>query len=291
MSYRQWLSVIKLNQPSCSSLRNRRLSCIQTPPLTCAATVCLENCLRGHLKSSHIADKRKNFQMALYPLPPSSNESVIDNGGIVWQAAFLTVQVYFKDRLWWLTKAFTKHLYRSKVPVSNEILVLRHNLLKQCRLSHACRDASLEVQPRSIEKRTRRQCRTVEEEYDFYSFFSFSTCSKADCRCRSTRRQTGASATLCSAFDLAFKSAIDICRSTASACVHLSPWRSGNRTEHFLEIWLCSCKHRRAAHWQSRFFFFFFFTVDRTTKQVQPPSPRYESSFVCPRRAKFWDDP
>ena len=36
--------------------------------------------LRGHLKSLHIADKRKNFHMALYPLPPSSNESVIDNG-------------------------------------------------------------------------------------------------------------------------------------------------------------------------------------------------------------------
>ena len=36
--------------------------------------------LRGHLKSSHIADKRKNFHMALYPLPPSSSESVIDNG-------------------------------------------------------------------------------------------------------------------------------------------------------------------------------------------------------------------
>ena len=36
--------------------------------------------VRGHLKSSHIADKRKNFQMELYTLPPSSNESVIDNG-------------------------------------------------------------------------------------------------------------------------------------------------------------------------------------------------------------------
>ena len=35
---------------------------------------------RGHLKSSHIADKRKNFHMALYPLPPDSNESLIDNG-------------------------------------------------------------------------------------------------------------------------------------------------------------------------------------------------------------------
>ena len=28
--------------------------------------------VRGHLKSSHIADKRKNFHMALYPLPPQT---------------------------------------------------------------------------------------------------------------------------------------------------------------------------------------------------------------------------
>ena len=69
----------------------------------------LQNCyqLRGHLKSSHIADKRKNFHMALYPLPPSSNESVIDNGSIVWQMAM--------------------HI----------ILVLPNNLPKQCRRSHA----------------------------------------------------------------------------------------------------------------------------------------------------------
>ena len=44
--------------------------------------------VRGHLKSSHIADKRKNFHMPLYPLPPSSNESVIDNEKNVWQMAF-----------------------------------------------------------------------------------------------------------------------------------------------------------------------------------------------------------
>ena len=61
--------------------------------------------VRSHLKSSHIADKRKNFHMALYPLPPSSNESVIDNESNVWQMAM--------------------HI----------ILVLPHNLPKQCRLS------------------------------------------------------------------------------------------------------------------------------------------------------------
>ena len=46
---------------------------------------------KGHLKSSHIADKRKNFHMALYLLSSSSNESVIENGRNVWQMA-LTVQ-------------------------------------------------------------------------------------------------------------------------------------------------------------------------------------------------------
>ena len=45
--------------------------------------------------------------MALYPLPPSSNENVIDNGSNVWQMAM--------------------HI----------ILVLSHNLLKHCCLSHA----------------------------------------------------------------------------------------------------------------------------------------------------------
>ena len=49
--------------------------------------------LRGHLESSHIADKRKNFHMALYPLPPSSNESVIDNGRNVWQLAMHIILV------------------------------------------------------------------------------------------------------------------------------------------------------------------------------------------------------
>ena len=71
----------------------------------------LSSRLRGHLKSSHIADKRKNFHMALYPLPPSSNESVIDNGRNVWQMALrCIVQDYVNNRLSRLTKpnAFTK---------------------------------------------------------------------------------------------------------------------------------------------------------------------------------------
>ena len=55
--------------------------------------VTYEILIRGHLKSSHIADKRKNFHMALYPLPPSSNESVIDNGRSVWQMAMHIILV------------------------------------------------------------------------------------------------------------------------------------------------------------------------------------------------------
>ena len=121
--------------------------------------------------------------------------------------------------------------YRPKVPVSNEILVLRLNLLKQCRLSHACRDASLEVQ-RPLQKEKGDNLKQLKKSTISTLFFSFSACSKADGRCRSTRCRTGASA---SAFSLAFKSAIDICRSTASrsACVHLPPWRSDNDPEHF----------------------------------------------------------
>ena len=75
------------------------------------------NKIRGHLKSSHIADKRKSFHMALYPLPPSSNESVIDNGRNVRQTALrCRVQDYVKtcNRLSRPTKAFTKRSYSFK---------------------------------------------------------------------------------------------------------------------------------------------------------------------------------
>ena len=98
--------------------------------------------VRGHLKSSHIADKRKNFHMALYPLPSSSNESVIDNGRSVWQMSRFTSKIVFDHS----QRRSPNARYRSKVPASNKILVLRLNLLIRCRLSHACKDASLEVQ-------------------------------------------------------------------------------------------------------------------------------------------------
>ena len=54
--------------------------------------------LRGHLKSSHIADKRKNFHMALYPLPPPPPvlKRKCDRQ---WEKCMADVQIYFKDCL------------------------------------------------------------------------------------------------------------------------------------------------------------------------------------------------
>ena len=106
--------------------------------------------VRGYLKSSHIADKRKNFHMALYPLPPSSNESVIDNGRSVWQMAM--------------------HI----------ILVLPHSLPKQCRLSHVRRGASLKVQCP-----LRNEQGDMHEPRRKHDFLAFSERSKAGGRCRS----------------------------------------------------------------------------------------------------------
>ena len=100
--------------------------------------------IRGHLKSSHIADKRKNFHMALYPLPPSSNESVIDNGRNVWQMAM--------------------HI----------ILVLPNN----CSNNVVClTQGRFPGSSASIAKWTRRLfwSWTVEEKYDFYFSFFFCT--------------------------------------------------------------------------------------------------------------------
>ena len=67
--------------------------------------------------------------------------------------------------------------YRSKVPVSNEILVLRLNLLKQCRLSHACWDASLEVL-RPLRKEQGDNLEQLKKNTCAIStlFFSFSAC-------------------------------------------------------------------------------------------------------------------
>ena len=109
--------------------------------------------LRGHLKSSHIADKRKNFHMALYPLPPSSNESVIDNGRNIWQLAM--------------------HI----------ILVLPHNLPNNVVW---LADGRFPEGPASIAKWTRRQNLEQTKKPTISTFFSFHARSKTGGRCRST---------------------------------------------------------------------------------------------------------
>ena len=127
----------------------------------------------------------------------------------------------------------------------------------------------------------RVRCTSKSVFHDSRFFFSFSACPKAGGRCRATCCRTGVSAyqRLHVPLNLAFESTIDICDSD------LEIWKRLLTLFFFFEIWLC--KHRGA----NAYFLFFFFAVDRTTNRVQTPSPPYESSFVCPRRVKFWDDP
>ena len=144
--------------------------------------------IRGHLKSSHIADKRKNFHMALYPLPPSSNESVIDNGRSVWQMAL--------------------HI----------ILVLPHSLPKQCRLSHVRRDASLKVQ-RPLWNEQGDMLEPRRKTRLFVHAQKWAT--GVDLQCR-----TGASS--CQRLQPGLQKPIDICGgSFAAACMHLLPFLLG----------------------------------------------------------------
>ena len=150
----------------------------------------------------------------------------------------------------------------------------------------------------SIAKCTRRKSRTVKQKYDscfFSTFFPFLHARKreagVDLQCR-----TGASACHClfSVFNLAFKSNRYLRWIDCShiACIsRLFSWTSSrlrNDSRHFMRFTLI-CKRRSAIGRRSCFIF--FFTVDRTTNRVQTPSLPYESSFVCPRRANFWDDP
>ena len=160
------------------------------------------------------------------------------------------------------------------------------NLLKQCCLSHACRDASLEVQ-RPSRKEQGDNRKQSKKEYNFYSFFSLFL--------HAQKRMAGVDLfgveleRVLAPSNLAFKSSIDICRSTAS---HACTFRLGDQatTLNTFKRFDSVSTTGRTTDGQAFFFFLFFFTVDRTTKRVQPPYPRYESSFVCPQRAKFWDD-
>ena len=175
----------------------------------------------------------------------------------------LPVQICFKDQLWRLTKCSPNARYRSKVPVSGsyEILIVCHKLLKQCRLSHACMGAPLEVH-RLMRKKNKETISNSRRRIRFLLCFVSSCMLKngwpvyiyqvsnwREC----VRLQDG------------LQSIIDICRLTASACVHLSLSESGNGPEHFfrgLTLWaLLTTKG------------LFFFNVDRTMTRVQTPPP------------------
>ena len=96
--------------------------------------------VRSHLKSLHIADKRNNFHIALNPPLPCSNESVIDNGRNVSLEGSMGVRYYPRSL----------------------------NLPKQCCLYHT----GALLRRFGIDCELKRwQTRTVEEEYDFCSFF------------------------------------------------------------------------------------------------------------------------
>ena len=132
--------------------------------------------LRGHLKSSHIADKRKNFHMALYPLPPSSNESVIDNERNVWQMTLrCRIQDYVSNR-----PATHKGVHKTLVIVRRCPIKYPSSLqpaptwtcFNVASLAHAHMQGRFPGGSESIVKWARRQSRTV-EEYDFYPFFCF----------------------------------------------------------------------------------------------------------------------
>ena len=95
---------------------------------------------RGHLKSSHIADKRKNFHMALYPsLPPQTK---------MWS----TMGVMYGRWLCPLSSFFP-------ITCPNNVFCLTQGRFPGGSAS--------------IAKWTRRQSCTVEERHDFYFFSQF----------------------------------------------------------------------------------------------------------------------
>ena len=194
--------------------------------------------------------------MALYPLPSSSNESVIDNGRNVWQMSRFTSKIVFDHS----QRRSPNARYRSKVPASNKILVLRLNLLTRCRLSHACKDASLEVQHslrHNVEQSKKNTC-TISTLFSL-----FLHAKKRMARCRSTRNWSE-----CAPSTWPSKAqSISADRPLLHACT-FRPGDQATTMNRFLEIWLC--EHRRAAHWRSCFFLFFFFFYCRSHNETGP---------------------
>ena len=197
--------------------------------------------------------------MELYPLHPSSNESVIDNGRNVWQ-------IYFKDRLWRLTKAFTKRSLSIEgsgfqwnprfflTTCSNNVVYLTHAGVLPWRFSV------------HFEKKTRRQSRTVEEEHDFccFFFFFFSACSKADGRCTSTRCRTGARSTWPSkAQSISADRPLPMRAPSAFEKRQRRPWILLKRLDAV----------STAAHWRWRFFFNFYLLSIAQRNLSKPPPP------------------
>ena len=170
------------------------------------------------------------------------------------------------------------------------ILNLRHNVPRQCRLFHAG------TLPTRFSVHYE-----INKEIRFLLFFSFSARSKAGGRCRSAVLNLSEWLCLCSVVNLAFKrqSISSMNRLQSDHSMHPVPfffawicWRSRHDFRQFFwDLLLSASASAAAGSGNGRASFFFFFTVDRTTNRVQTPSLPYESSFVCPRRANFWDDP
>ena len=255
--------------------------------------------------------------MPLYPLPPSSNESVIDNEKNVWQMAinakskctskkknFKKVKIIFTTGKSRCLRRADEFSPSSPQPARTCTCIMPSVLCVQGRFSGGSA---------SIVKWARRQSQTVEEEYEFYVFFFLFLFLHADI---AQKRPAGVDIPILSVElervpTSAFKS--NKAQSTSAndrrlrACTRWLPWRSENDSQHSWDMTL----QAPPPYW---FFFFFekekkkgrrgkegervenlgqgdFFAVDRTTNRVQTPSPRYERSFVCPRCVKFWDDP
>ena len=230
--------------------------------------------LRGHLKSSHWSrTNERTFIWNFTPsLPLSRKESVIDNGRNVWQ-------IYFKDRLWRLTKAFTKRSlsiegsgfkWNSRYSTQPSQTMSSISRMQGC-FPGGSASISKKKQGDNLEQSKKKTISAV--------FFSFSACSRADGRCTSTRCLTGARSTWPS-------KAQSISADRPLPMRAPSPFEKRQRRPWilFLEIWRCK-------HCGPLTVTLFFFYCRSHSETCPNPLPRYESSFVCLQRVKFWDDP
>ena len=135
----------------------------------------------------------------------------------------------------------------------------------------------------SIAKRTRWQSRAV-EKYDVYSFFSFSACSKADGRCRSTRCRTRVSAIAPSTWPSNAQSI-----SADQLLPHACTFRLGDQAttlDTFLESNSLS-----TTWWTTEGQAFFFFLLSIAQQNGSKPPPPIWKFFRLSATYEFWDDP